>query len=73
MCCGDTLATVNLVTGQPGPQILPGSFNENSALALESLAEFRGVDADLLLPGHGEPWSGSMADAVANARRIGAS
>jgi hypothetical protein len=40
---------------------------------LASLSELEGVVADLLLPGHGEPWSGSMADAIAEARRVGPS
>lgn len=73
LCTGDVLVTLNVATGRRGPRIKPRSFNEDSALALESLTELRDVDADLLLPGHGEPWSGSMTDAVAEAQRVGAS
>jgi glyoxylase-like metal-dependent hydrolase (beta-lactamase superfamily II) len=67
------MATVNLATGATGPRIMPGSFNEDSAQCLASLSALEDVDADLLLPGHGEPWSGSMSDAVAAARRVGPS
>jgi glyoxylase-like metal-dependent hydrolase (beta-lactamase superfamily II) len=73
VCSGDAMATVNLATGATGPRIMPGSFNEDSAQCLASLSALEDVDADLLLPGHGEPWSGSMSDAVAAARRVGPS
>lgn len=73
ICSGDALVTLNVATGAKGPRIKPGSFNENSSQALESLSEIEGVSAELLLPGHGEPWSGSMTDAVAAARRVGPS
>jgi hypothetical protein len=33
-----------------------------------SLAEVELVEADTLLPGHGDPWRGTMSDAVARAR-----
>jgi glyoxylase-like metal-dependent hydrolase (beta-lactamase superfamily II) len=73
VCSGDALATVSLATGATGPRILPGSFNEDSARCLASLTELEGLAADLLLPGHGEPWSGRMSDAVAEAQRVGVS
>ncbi len=73
VCSGDALATVNLATGETGPRIMPGSFNADSAQCLASLSALEAVDAELLLPGHGEPWSGSMTDAVAEARRVGSS
>ena len=73
VCCGDALATVNLATGATGPRIMPGSFNEDSAQCLASLSALEGVAADLLLPGHGEPWPGSITDAVKAARQVGPS
>lgn len=73
LCTGDALVMLNVVTGATGPRIKPGSFNLDSAQALGSLSEIEGVGADIVLPGHGEPWSGSAADAVAEARRIGPS
>ena len=50
---------------------MPGSFNNNSREALESLNELKGIDADILLPGHGEPWHGSIAAAVVLAQQTG--
>lgn len=73
LCTGDSLVTLNVATGARGPRIKPGSFNEDSAMALESLAELEGSSASVLLPGHGEPWSGSAAPAVAEARQVGPS
>ena len=70
---GDALVTLNVATGARGPRIKPGSFNENSSLALQSLSEIEGSSAGTILSGHGEPYSGSVADAVAEARRVGAS
>lgn len=70
---GDSLVTLNLVTGERSPRILPGSFNKNSPEALESLNELRGSGAEVILPGHGEPWHGSVDAAVALAHRTGAS
>ena len=73
LCSGDALVMLNVVTGARGPRIKPSSFNENTAQALESLSEIAALSADTLLPGHGEPWTGSMADAVTAARRVGPS
>jgi glyoxylase-like metal-dependent hydrolase (beta-lactamase superfamily II) len=38
-----------------------------------SLDALRGIDADLLLPGHGDPWTRGMAEAVQKARAAGPS
>ncbi len=70
---GDALVTINLVTGERSPRIMPGSFNKNSPEALESLNELKGSGAELILPGHGEPWHGSVDAAVAVAQQTGAS
>jgi len=67
---GDQLCTLNPLTGSRGPQLLPASLAESSAQALESLARFEDVEATLLF-GHGDPWEGGVAAAVAEARRRG--
>ncbi len=69
---GDSLVTLSLVTGQRDPRIMPGSFNKNSPAALESLNELKGSNAELILPGHGEPWHGSVDAAVVLAQQTGA-
>jgi glyoxylase-like metal-dependent hydrolase (beta-lactamase superfamily II) len=64
--CGDAMATLAMNTGKTGPMVHP--FNEDRNEAIRSLDILEKIDADLLLPGHGEPWRG-LADAVVQARR----
>lgn len=70
---GDCLVTRNPFTGRVGPQIMPAGLNEDSAGALRSLDALVGVPADILLPGHGDPWTGEMSEAVRLAREAGPS
>ncbi len=68
---GDSLVTLSIVTGERTPRVMPGSFNKNSPLALESLNELKGTAAEVILPGHGEPWHGSPDAAVVLAQQTG--
>jgi glyoxylase-like metal-dependent hydrolase (beta-lactamase superfamily II) len=70
---GDAIVTRNPMTGRTGPQIMPSGMNVDSQQALGSLGAFDGVRADRLLPGHGEPWTDSVAEAVSRARVAGIS
>lgn len=70
---GDVLATENCLTGRLGPQIMPSGLNEDTPQALASLEALRGIDADLLLPGHGDPWTRGVAEAVQRAKAAGRS
>jgi glyoxylase-like metal-dependent hydrolase (beta-lactamase superfamily II) len=70
---GDVLATRNPLTGRDGPQIMPSGLNGDTPQALRSLAALDGIRADLLLPGHGEPWTGGTAEALRRARAAGPS
>ncbi len=65
---GDELCTWNPLTGERAPQLMPKAFNESNAACAESLAALEGLDADVLLTGHGEPWGEGPAAAVAGAR-----
>jgi glyoxylase-like metal-dependent hydrolase (beta-lactamase superfamily II) len=67
---GDALCTVNFFTGRRGPQLMPGPTNVSTSQARESLAAIEPLEANLLLPGHGEPWHGSPTAAVAQARAV---
>jgi glyoxylase-like metal-dependent hydrolase (beta-lactamase superfamily II) len=67
---GDQLCTLNPLTGERGPQLLPSALQESTAGAMESLSRFEDAEA-ILLPGHGDPWEGSVAAAVAQARERG--
>ncbi len=66
---GDALVTLHPLAGTQGPQTLGRTFDFDPQQAQESLARLDGVEADVVLPGHGEPWRGGVAAAVAEARR----
>jgi glyoxylase-like metal-dependent hydrolase (beta-lactamase superfamily II) len=63
ICVGDSFVTRNVINGGIGPQLFP-NFNTDNELALASLARFDGVDARLVLAGHGAPWDRGLAEAV---------
>ncbi len=67
LCSGDALVTYGIVSGRAGPQILPDVFHADPARARASAKILAKLPADLVLPGHGEPWRGPIADAVAAA------
>jgi glyoxylase-like metal-dependent hydrolase (beta-lactamase superfamily II) len=59
---GDAFATYAVTTGKRGPQVAP--FTADVDTAIESLALIESIAADLVLPGHGDPWTGGMQEAV---------
>lgn len=65
---GDGLITMDLLGPRRGPQMIGDRFNLDTEEALRSLDRIVDLEADLLLPGHGEPWAGSPAKAVELAR-----
>lgn len=66
---GDGLITMDLIGPGRGPQMIEKRFNLDHDQALASLDRVVGLEAALLLPGHGDPWGGSPAEAVELARR----
>jgi glyoxylase-like metal-dependent hydrolase (beta-lactamase superfamily II) len=62
---GDGLITMDLIGPGTGPQLIERRFNLDHELASSSLDRVVELEAELLLPGHGEPWVGSPAEAVA--------
>ena len=68
---GDALVTLDPYTGERGPQIVSGAATADSAQALNSLAALRDTGAAVVLPGHGEAWTGGISDATELARRRG--
>jgi glyoxylase-like metal-dependent hydrolase (beta-lactamase superfamily II) len=70
---GDALVLRNPLTGRRGPQIAPAGLNRDSQQALRSLDALAGLTADVLLPGHGDPWTDGAAEAVRLARVAGPS
>ncbi|HSH17931.1 MAG TPA: MBL fold metallo-hydrolase [Candidatus Saccharimonadales bacterium] len=70
---GDALVTLNIYTGEKGPQIISGAATADSTRALAALdALLPAVDA-MILPGHGGPWDGGVEAAVLLAKEKGAS
>ena len=60
---GDGLTTRHVLTGRKGPQ--PAPFTDEPDRAIASLRALLPTGATWVLPGHGVPWSGGVAAAVA--------
>lgn len=67
---GDALTTRHVLTGADGPG--PAPFTDEPDRALASLGELAPVSATWVLPGHGSPWAGGVADAVRRVRSLAA-
>jgi glyoxylase-like metal-dependent hydrolase (beta-lactamase superfamily II) len=67
---GDAFVTLNVMTGETGPRLFP-NFSADNRQAFESLARLDGLEAGLVLPGHGEPWTGGLEAALAAVRYNG--
>jgi glyoxylase-like metal-dependent hydrolase (beta-lactamase superfamily II) len=59
---GDAFATYAVTDGGRGPRIAP--FTADRGQALESLQRIVDSPAGVVLPGHGQPWTLGMAEAV---------
>jgi glyoxylase-like metal-dependent hydrolase (beta-lactamase superfamily II) len=64
---GDALATYAVTTGARGPQVAP--FTADAALAVASLTRLEDPAAELVLPGHGDPWTGGVQAAIRQVRQ----
>ena len=67
---GDAFVTLDVLSGVTGPRLSP--FNADARRAFASLERLDGVDARLVLPGHGAPWSGGLREALRLVRAAGA-
>jgi glyoxylase-like metal-dependent hydrolase (beta-lactamase superfamily II) len=65
---GDAMCTRNPLTGGIGPQLMSHGFNVSDAEAMSSLDAIEPLEAEALLPGHGEPWRDGVSVAVTEAR-----
>ena len=59
---GDTIATAHATSRRTGPQLLPAWFDHDRAGVEAAVTTVRDLDAELVLPGHGDPWRGSLRD-----------
>ncbi len=65
---GDALVTADPVTNRPGPRLTHDAVNVDPERARESLSVLEEAAAQTLLPGHGEPWTDGVKEAVKRAR-----
>ena len=69
---GDLLCTMHFGSGRNAPPRLQSrGSNRNSDQALASLDRLEHVQAPVVLPGHGSPWTHGVEAAAASARRVG--
>ena len=66
---GDALATYAVTNGSSGPMIAP--FTADPAQAVASLDRLAAIEAGWVLPGHGEPWTGGVGEAIRRIRAAG--
>ena len=59
---GDALVTFDYAAGRRG--IAQHRFNEDRHRAFASLARLDAIDADIVLVGHGDPWTGGLRRAL---------
>jgi glyoxylase-like metal-dependent hydrolase (beta-lactamase superfamily II) len=65
---GDALVSGHPTSRIEGPQLLPDMFHHERAQALASLDILEGLDAEVLLPGHGPVHRGPVREAARRAR-----
>jgi glyoxylase-like metal-dependent hydrolase (beta-lactamase superfamily II) len=65
---GDALTTAPFLTGGTEPRVHP--FNEDAERARESISKLEPLPAEVVVFGHGAPFRGSAAEAVARARSV---
>jgi glyoxylase-like metal-dependent hydrolase (beta-lactamase superfamily II) len=66
MFLGDAFTTRSVLTGETGPRPAPFTLEPDQAMA--SLARLDGLEARWVLPGHGQPWDGGLAEALRQIR-----
>lgn len=66
---GDAICSLNPLTGERGPQLLPKAFTRDVRQALGSLDRLADPRARVVLPGHGEPIADPAAAAETAKRR----
>jgi glyoxylase-like metal-dependent hydrolase (beta-lactamase superfamily II) len=67
---GDAMTTRSVLTGEVGPRLAP--FTLDPVAALAAMDRLDGIEAAWVLPGHGEPWTGGVAEALRQIRAAAA-
>ncbi|WP_370346276.1 MBL fold metallo-hydrolase [Catenulispora sp. EB89] len=68
---GDAIATGHPTSRLKGPQLLPTMFHKDRERALAGLSALEETDAEVLVPGHGPVYRGSVREAVRLVRERG--
>jgi glyoxylase-like metal-dependent hydrolase (beta-lactamase superfamily II) len=61
---GDALVTGHPLSQRRGPQLLPSVFNHSDDDCARSLSVLAAAGTEILIPGHGDVWTGPIADAA---------
>ncbi len=67
LVAGDALVTGHPLAAHKGPQLLHPVFNHDEAGCVRSLSALATLDADVLIPGHGDLWIGPVREAARQA------
>ena len=70
---GDAIVTRNPYTGEIGPRMVSAATTADTQQNLASLDRIAELEASLVLPGHGEPWTQGTTEAARLARAAGPS
>jgi glyoxylase-like metal-dependent hydrolase (beta-lactamase superfamily II) len=68
---GDAIVTLDPYTGAVGPRVVARAATADAERALGTLDALAATGAGRVLPGHGEVWTGGVAEAVVRARAAG--
>jgi glyoxylase-like metal-dependent hydrolase (beta-lactamase superfamily II) len=71
LLAGDAFVMLDPYTARKGPCIVAGAATADSDRNLRSLDALAETGAGTVLTGHGEPWTGGVAEAVTRARAAG--
>ena len=69
---GDAIVMLDPYTGRRGPRLVARAATVDSDRNLRTLDALTATGARTVLTGHGEPWTGGVESAVAQAREAGA-
>jgi glyoxylase-like metal-dependent hydrolase (beta-lactamase superfamily II) len=64
LVAGDALVTGHPLAQRHGPQLLPSVFNHSDDDCARSLSVLATAGTEILIPGHGDLWTGPIADAA---------
>lgn len=67
LIAGDALVTGHPLSRDRGPQLLPSIANHDQAQCVRSLSVLATAGTTVLIPGHGDVWTGPVHQAVAQA------